>query len=116
LNPIIRQQPGCATTRPVPAFVTPRGQHGIFAGARRYLRLLRSLVKNQVPYLAPAGRGRGADPEALAAAAQDTWQILQQKWRAIPGGLDLIADEAHPLGFWRRLVKEIHHLHLPTRP
>ena len=92
------------------------GQHGIFAGARRYLRLLRSLVKNGVPYLAPAGRGRGADPDALAAAAQDAWQILQQKWRAIPGGPDLIADEAHPLGFWRRLVTEIHGLHLPARP
>ncbi len=92
------------------------GQHGIYAGARRYLRLLRTLVKNEVPYLAPAVRGRDADPDALAAAAQETWGVLQHKWRTIPGGLDLILDEANPLGFWRRVIKEVHGIHLPIRP
>lgn len=92
------------------------GQHGIFAGARRYLRLLRSLVKNQVPYLAPDGRGREADPDERAAAIQDAWKILQKKWCTIPGGLDLILAEANPLGFWRRVVKEVHGVQLPTRP
>jgi len=64
-----------------------------------YLRLLRTLVKNQGPYLAPAGRTRGAAPEEFAAAAQETWNVMQNKWRTIPGGLDLMLDEAHPLGF-----------------
>lgn len=92
------------------------GRSGLYAGARHYLRLLRSLVKNQVPYLAPAGRTRGAAPEELAAAAQDTWKVMQNKWRTIPGGLDLMLDEAHPLGFWRRVIKEAHDIQLPTRP
>jgi len=30
------------------------GRSGLYAGARHYLCLLRTLVKNQVPYLAPA--------------------------------------------------------------
>lgn len=92
------------------------GRSGLYAGARHYLRLLRSLVKNQVPYLAPVGRTRGAAPEELAAAAQDTWKVMQNKWRTIPGGLDLMLDETHPLGFWRRVVKETHDIQLPPRP
>lgn len=92
------------------------GQHGLFAGARRYLRLLRSLVKNHIPYLAPSGRDRQAAPGEHAAALQDTWKVLQHKWSAIPGGLDLILDEAHPLGFWRRVVREVHGIELPPRP
>lgn len=92
------------------------GKHGIFAGARRYLRLLRTLVLHEIPYLNPQGRGSGASPAELAAAAQATWAVLQRKWRPISGGLDLIADEAHPLGFWRRVVMETHGIHLPLRP
>ena len=41
---------------------------------------------------------------------------FKRKWRTIPGGLDLILDEAHPLGFWRRVIKETHGIHLPERP
>ena len=92
------------------------GQHGIFAAARRYLRLVRTLVQNEIPYLAPEGRARNVDPDELAAAVQDTWGVLQRKWRTIPGGLELIADEAHPIGFWRRVIKETHGIHLPARP
>jgi len=92
------------------------GRSGLYAGARHYLRLLRSLVKNQVPYLAPAGRVRGTTSQEHAAAAQDAWKVMQNKWRTIPGGLDLMLDEAHPLGFWRRVLKEVHDIQLPTRP
>lgn len=92
------------------------GQHGFFAGARHYLRLLRTLTRNEIPYLAPGGRGRAATPDQIAAAAQSTWATLQRKWHVIPGGFDLIADESHPLGFWRRVVMETHGIHLPLRP
>ena len=92
------------------------GQHGIFAGARRYLRLLRSLVLNQIPYLHPAGRDRHASSDDIAAASLDTWAVLQRKWRTIPGGLDLITDEGRPLDLWRRVLKETHGIHLPERP
>ncbi len=91
-------------------------QHGIFAGARRYLRLVRSLVLNEVPYLHPAGRARCAPVDDIAAAALETWAVLQRKWRTIPGGLDLILDEVHPIGMWRRVLKELHGIHLPERP
>jgi len=92
------------------------GQHGTFAAARRYLRLLRSLVLNQVPYLDPQGRARNAAAADIENAARHTWTVLQNKWRAIPGGLDLILNPAHPLGFWRRVLKETHGIHLPERP
>jgi len=91
------------------------GSHGLYAGARHYLRLLRTLVKNQVPYLPPSVRVRGASHDEFAAAAQDTWKVIQNKWRTIPSGLDLILDEAYPLGFWRRVIKETHDIQLPTR-
>jgi transposase len=92
------------------------GKHGLFAGARRYLRLLRTLVLHEIPYLHPQGRSRASTQQELATAAQATWAVLQRKWRPISGGLDLIADEAHPLGFWRRVVMETHGIHLPLRP
>ena len=92
------------------------GQHGIFAGARRYLRLLRSLVLNQVPYLGSQGSACSPAVAALEAAARQTWAALQNKWRTIPGGLDLLLDETQPIGFWRRVLKETHGIHLPARP
>ena len=92
------------------------GQHGIFAAARHHLRLVRTLVKNEIPYLAPEGRSRQATPEQIASAAHATWAVLQRKWRTVSGGLDLILDEAHPLGFWRKVMLELHHIDLPERP
>ena len=91
------------------------GRHGLFAGARHYLRLLRTLTLTEIPYLDPAGRSRQASPDQLAAAAQATWQHLQNKWRSIPGGIDLITDENHPIGFWRRVIMETHGINLPAR-
>lgn len=92
------------------------GQHGIFAAARHHLRLVSTLVKNEVPYRAPEGRSRQATPEQIASAAHATWAVLQRKWRTVSGGLDLILDEAHPLGFWRKVMLELHRIDLPPRP
>ena len=36
----------------------------------------------------------------VAAAAHATSAILQHKWRTVSGGLDLILEDSHPLGFW----------------
>ena len=92
------------------------GQHGIFAGARRYLRLLRSLVLNQTPYLDPKGRSSLASDQERADAALHAWLVLIRKWRTIPGGVEIISKETSPLGFWRRLVTESRSVHLPLRP
>ena len=92
-----------------------QGTHGIFAAARHHLRLVSTLVRNEVPYLAPAARGQQATPEQIAAATQATWATVQRKWRTVSGGLDLIIDEAHPLGFWRKVMLELHGIDLPPR-
>ena len=92
------------------------GRHGLFAGARHNLRLASALVKNEIPYLAPEGRGRHATPAQIETATQATWAILLKKWRTISGGPDLILDQAHPLGYWRNLMLEIHGIDLPGRP
>ena len=92
------------------------GQHGIFAGARRFLRLLRSLVLNEVPYLDPRSRASTASDQDRADAALHAWLILLSKWRTIPDGIALISKETNPLGFWRRLVMESRSVHLPMRP
>ena len=89
------------------------GQHGIFAGARRYLRLVRTLVLNEIPYLSPEGRAQPLDPAQIELSAHQTWTVLQQKWKAIPGHRQLLLDEDHPIGAWRRIVKEVHGIHLP---
>jgi|SRR6056297_693830 len=90
------------------------GQSSVFAGARRYLRLLRALVGNEVPYLAPSGRGPGSDPDQQVLAIEQTWRILVRKWRVVPGWQELLTDEQKPLGLWRRVVMELHHIKLPT--
>jgi hypothetical protein len=64
---------------------------------------------------ATEGRARNVDPDQLNAAAQHTWGVLQRKWRTLSGGLDLITDQAHPVGFWRRVIKETHGIDLPNR-
>jgi transposase len=89
------------------------GQHGLFAGARRYLRLVRSLVFNRTPYLDPRGRSRLASEEDRADAAMQTWNVLLRKWRTIPGGLALLGEQSCPIGFWRRLVMEARSIQLP---
>ena len=92
------------------------GRHGLFAAARHNLRLVSTLVKNEIPYLAPAGRGRQATPAQIEAAAHATWLILLKKWRTISGGQDLIVAESHPMGCWRKLMLELHGIDLPARP
>jgi len=56
-----------------------------------------------------------ADPQDITAGATAAWTILTRKWRTIPGGLDLIADSAHPIGFWRTTVTELHGIKLHVR-
>jgi len=73
-------------------------------------------VKNEIPYLAPEGRGRHATPEQVETAVRATWAILVKKWRTVSGGTDLILDQSHPLGYWRNLMREIHGIELSQRP
>jgi len=89
------------------------GQHAAFAGARRYLRLLRTLVRSEVPYLDPSGRGLGSDPKSRAAACEKTWEILRSKWRVIPNWREAVFAEDKPLGFWRKVAMEMFDAHLP---
>jgi len=91
------------------------GQHGIYAAARRYLRLLRSLVLNQTPYLDPSGRGANASQEQLQAAAQNAWSVMMRKWRTIPGALHCLKNEATTLGTWRQIVMASRSIHLPLQ-
>ena len=91
------------------------GQHGLFAGARRYLRLVRTLVQNEIPYLAPEGRARPVDSEQLIICTHQTWRILQQKWKTVPGGLGLLSNPEHPIGYWRKVLLEVHAIDLPER-
>ena len=89
------------------------GQHGMYAAARRYLRLALTLTRNGMPYLPPPARAIDPDPTELEAGVRATWEVLIRKWRTVPGGLDLITDEANPVGFWRRTLRELHGIQLP---
>lgn len=89
------------------------GQHGVYAAARRYLRLALTLTRNGMPYLSPPARAIDPDPAELEAGVRATWEVLVRKWRTVPGGLDLITDEENPVGFWRCIVRELHGVRLP---
>jgi hypothetical protein len=41
--------------------------------------------------------GIDPDPAELETGISVTWKLLTRKWRSIPGGLELITDEATPL-------------------
>ena len=89
------------------------GQHAVFAGAKRYLRLLRCIVRNEVPYLSPAGRRAGASQQESAEACRETWKILIAKWRKIPDWREVAFADDKPIGFWRRVVMDLHGIDLP---
>ncbi len=88
------------------------GQHAVFAGAKRYLRLLRCIVRNEVPYLDPQGRRSGASKSEQIAASRETWKILVAKWRKIPGWREAAFADDKPIGFWRRMAMEMHDIDL----
>lgn len=88
------------------------GQHAAYAGARTLLRISRNLVTTETPYLPPIARCKGATSEELNDGCQETWGKLVEKWRTIPGWQQMLSDENHPMGFWRRVVKELHGIEL----
>jgi transposase len=92
------------------------GQHAAYAGARTLLRLTRSLVTTQTPYLPPTARHHGVDSEDIATGCLTTWAKLVEKWRVIPGWQLMLTDENHPMGFWRRVVTELHGVELSLQP
>jgi transposase len=89
------------------------GQHAVFAGAKRYLRLLRCIVRNEVPYLSPAGRRPGATQQESAEACLEAWKILIEKWRKIPDWCEVAFADDKPIGFWRRVAMDVHKIDLP---
>ena len=92
------------------------GQHAAYAGARTLLRLTRRLVTGQTPYLPPAARRNGATAGDVTEGCLETWAKLVEKWRVIPGWQDMLTDEDCPMGFWRRVVTELHGIELSLQP
>lgn len=92
------------------------GQHAAYAGARTLLRLTRSLVTQETPYLPPTARRQGAATRDIEEGALTTWTKLVDKWRVIPGWQDMLTDENNPMGLWRRVIMEIHGIELSLQP
>jgi len=92
------------------------GQHALFCGARRYLRLVKMLTNNQTAYQSMAAREVGALKEVRRADAEATWQKLLPKWKVVPNYQQLVFAEDKPLGFWRILMMETFEadMHLPS--
>lgn len=92
------------------------GQHAAYAGARTLLRITRSLVTQETPYLPPTARRQGAATCDITDGCLTTWTKLVEKWRVIPGWQDMLTDENNPMGFWRRVVAELHGIELSLQP
>lgn len=89
------------------------GQHARFAGARRLLRMARTLLNHQVPWMDAAARAPDASTEVRAAAAESVWGLLVRKWRVLPNWEHEVFSPDRPLGFWRKLAVELHGAYLP---
>lgn len=89
------------------------GQHALFAGGRRYLRLVKMLTVNQTAYQSLAARQSDATKEIRAQDAEETWKILLQKWQTIPNYQEVAFGEDKPLGMWRRLMIELYESDMP---
>lgn len=92
------------------------GQHSLFAGARRYLRLARNLTLNQTAYQSAQARQSGAMRELRARDAEEAWERLLMKWRVIPNCREVVFSSERPLGFWRKVMQELYDANLPLPP
>ena len=91
------------------------GQHAAFAGAKRFLRLTRTMTRQQIPWMSAAARAQNATRETRARDAEATFEILVHKWRILPDWQDLVFAPDRPLGFWRKLSMDLHGAQLPLR-
>lgn len=91
------------------------GQHAAFAGAKRLLRLTRTMTRQQIPWMSAAARAQNASRETRARDAEATFEILVHKWRTLPDWQELVFAPDRPLGFWRKLSMEMHGAQLPLR-
>jgi hypothetical protein len=89
------------------------GQNALFAGARNFLRVTRTLVVNQVPYMSPEARSHRASSEIRRADAEATFQRLTEKWRIVPDWKEVVFAEDRPLGLWRMLMMELYSAEMP---
>lgn len=92
------------------------GQHALFAGGRRYLRLLRNLTTNQTAYQSAQARQHNAPKEVRAQDAEETWERLLAKWSVIPNYQEIVFSSERPLGFWRKVMMELVDANLPLPP
>lgn len=88
-------------------------QHAQFAGARRLVRMSRTLLKNQIPWMDSYARAHNASRDIKARAAEDTFERLVKKWRVIPDWEEVVFSPDRPLGFWRKVQIEMHGVNLP---
>jgi transposase len=91
------------------------GQHAAYAGARTLLRITRNLVTSETPYLSPDARCNHATQAQRTQGYLHMWKKLITKWKTIPNWQQILSDENHPIGFWRRVIKELHDIELPLR-
>jgi len=89
------------------------GQHAQFAGAKRLLRTARTLLKYQIPWMDSQARVPGASKAVRAAAAEQIWEPMVTKWKAVPNWQKVVFSNDRPLGFWRQIAVELDHAHLP---
>jgi len=89
------------------------GQHAQFAGARRLIRLARTMLKHQIVWMDAPARQISASKETRAVSAEKTFAILVGKWRMLPGWQELVFSPERPLGIWRQVNIELYDAHLP---
>jgi hypothetical protein len=89
------------------------GQQALFAGARRYLRLVKMLAVKQISYQSEVARQSNASKEIRAQDAEQTWKSLLQKWRTIPNYQEVAFAEDKPLGLWRLVMIKLYNSDMP---
>jgi len=87
------------------------GQHADFGMARRFLRMVLSLMRTSQIYLPPLLRNANSNPQERAGYYLSVWPYLRDKWNKI-GALKIAFGKDRPLGHWRYMIQELYDIKL----
>lgn len=87
------------------------GQHADFVMARRFLRMVKTLMRYRTIYLPPHLRSC-SNPDDYYEYLKVAWPAMVKKWREVKALHVAFADDA-PLGFWRKAIMDLLKIDLP---
>ena len=86
-------------------------QHADFGIGRRYLRMVKSLMRTSQVYLPPNLRKADSTQQQRARYYLMSWPYLKEKWKKV-GALEAAFANNRPLGLWRQIAQQLYDIKL----